>query len=135
MDYYFSEISKPEDIPEISSTTSRSKNMIAFKKKICSRFLKYITHIVLILFSFSLLVLVAILARGGAEILHKLEFDLASISQTMKNMTVSAEEQTDKIPEYYNYNYDNDDSLSTTTPAESLSTAMPTFNDSSTEAN
>jgi len=106
MDYVFSEITNQEEIPEISSTTSRSKNMVAFKKKIYSRFLKYLTQIIILLFSFSLLVLVAVLARGGEEILHRLEFDVANISETVKNMSETMSKNMsatthENIPEYY----------------------------------
>ena len=100
MDYVFSEITNREEIPEISSTTSKKKNIVAFKKKIWSRFLKYLTQIIIILFSFSLLVLVAVLARGGAEILNKLEFDVANISETVKNMSVTMRHEENDYPEY-----------------------------------
>ena len=76
-----------EDIPEISSTSSKEQNQKAFYKKLRSRKYKCILSVVMTSISFFIIIWLALLTRGSLLLLQKLNLDLPYLLAGLRNMT------------------------------------------------
>lgn len=75
------------EIPEISSTTSRTENQKAFYNKLQSRKYKCLLTLIMSAISFFLVLWFAVLSRGTLAVLKKLEFDFSVMKDAVHNMS------------------------------------------------
>ena len=73
-----------EEIPEISSTSSSSKNRAAFYNKIRSRKYKFILNLLITTISFCLIIWIGLMTRGTILLLEKLEFELPNFPKMIE---------------------------------------------------
>lgn len=78
------------DIPEISSTSSSSENRSAFYKKLRSRKYKCILTVMMITFSFVIVMWLAVLAKASLVVFEAMELDrdaLRGVLSSFNNIT------------------------------------------------
>lgn len=86
---HFAEMGGREDIPEISSTASRTENRRAFYNKLQSRKYKCLLTLMMSVISFFLVIWFAVLSRATLEVLQKLEFDFTEMKEVVQNMSAT----------------------------------------------